>query len=361
MKPRERVKAALSGKKTDRCPFYVSFTPEFATRLKEDMKINQEDSSHNPHGGGNLYQLETALGQDLLVTSVGWANSYYQEEGDYYDEWGIGWNSVYYQTKYGTGRYTEVVDHPLDDRSKVDSYQSPDPTRPELYKEARNTIKNWQNDYYICGGVVTTIFETAWALRGLDQLLLDLLESPDLTEKILDIPFKYHLEVAKRLTILGVDMIWLGDDVGMQTSMLISPDTWRKFLKPRMAEIIATIKKINPEVKVAYHSDGDILPIIPDLIEIGLDVLNPVQPKCLNLKQLNNDFGDRLSFWGSIDEQETLPFGTPAEVIKEVKNHQEILGDNGGLIIGPTHHIQLDTPLENFWAMIEAIKGNHNN
>ena len=356
MKPRERVEAALSHRKPDRCPFFVSFTPEFAERLKEDLSLIDSSEAHNPHGGGNLYQLETALGQDLLVTSIGWANSYYQEPGDYADEWGIGWRSVQYQTAYGEGRYTEVVDHPLADDEAVESYQSPDPERPELYLEARKTLDKFQDDYYICGGVVTTIFETAWALRGLDRLLLDLLEKPELTEKILDIPFKYHLTVARKLAKMGADMIWLGDDVGMQNSMLISPDTWRKFLKPRMARLIREIKEINPDLKVAYHSDGDIYPIIPDLIEIGLDVLNPIQPKSLDPEELNREFGDQLCFWGTIDEQQTLPFGSPDDVRDEVRNRLKTIGKNGGLIIGPTHHLQLDTPLENFWAMIDTIK-----
>jgi uroporphyrinogen-III decarboxylase len=115
------------------------------------------------------------------------------------------------------------------------------------------------------------------------------------------------------------------------------------------------LKTLNPRVKIAYHSDGDIAAIIPELIEIGLDVLNPVQPNCLDPAELKRLYGDRLCFWGSIDEQHTLPFGTPADVRREVLTRLRTLGQGGGLIIGPTHHVQLDTPLENFWAMIEAI------
>ena len=131
---------------------------------------------------------------------------------------------------------------------------------------------------------------------------------------------------------------------------------WRKFLKPRMAKIISEVKAINPQVKVAYHSDGVILPIIPDLIEIGLDVLNPIQPASMDPAQLKRDFGDQLCFWGTIDEQHTLPFGSPDDVRAEVQTRLETIGKNGGLIIGPTHHVQLDTPMENFWAMVNTIK-----
>jgi uroporphyrinogen-III decarboxylase len=154
---------------------------------------------------------------------------------------------------------------------------------------------------------------------------------------------------------MGVDMIWIGDDVGAQDKMLMSPATWRKFLKPRMATFISTLKAIDPQIKIAYHSDGTIYPIIPDLIEIGVDVLNPVQPKCMDPGKVKQEHGDKLCFWGSIDEQYTLPFGSPAEVQQEVMRRLRTLGKDGGLIVGPTHHVQLDTPLENFWAMVNAV------
>jgi uroporphyrinogen-III decarboxylase len=137
--------------------------------------------------------------------------------------------------------------------------------------------------------------------------------------------------------------------------MLISPNHWRHFLKPRVATFIADLKAINPAVKVAYHSDGNILPIIPELIEIGLDILNPIQPASMDPAHLKREFGDKLCFWGSIDEQHTLPFGTPDSVRAEVLERLDTIGSGGGLIIGPTHHVQLDTPLENFWAMVHAI------
>jgi uroporphyrinogen-III decarboxylase len=152
-------------------------------------------------------------------------------------------------------------------------------------------------------------------------------------------------------------MIWLGDDIGHQQGMLISPRHWRRFFKPRMANIIERLKAINPQLKVAYHTDGCVYEVIPELIEIGLDVLNPVQPAAMDPVKLKREYGKDLCFWGSIDEQYTLPFGTPAEVRKEVLDRIVTLGSGGGLILAPTHHLQLDTPLENFWAMVEAVRG----
>ena len=356
MKPRERVQAALNHEEADRCPMQVSFTPEFADRLRKDMAI-QGNQVHNPHGGGNTYELERALGEDLLLTSVGWANSYYLDDKAYVDEWGVGWDLHAYETPFGTGHYTEMVRHPLADDQAISSYQPPDPNRPELYTAAAEVVSSFKDDYWIVGVTVTTILETAWALRGLEQILIDLASDPDLANHLLDIPYHYHLTAARKLVELGVDMIWTGDDVGSQNQMMISPRMWRKYLKPRMANFIAELKAINPEVKVAYHSDGDISPIIPELIEIGLDVLNPIQPASMDPVQIKKEFGEKLCFWGSIDEQHTLPFGTAAEVAAEVRQRLETIGKGGGLILAPTHHVQLDTPLENFWAMVNNITG----
>jgi uroporphyrinogen decarboxylase len=310
---------------------------------------------HNPHGGGNTYQLEREIQEDILLTSVGWANSYYQAPFTYTDEWGIGWKSVEYDTPFGKGRYTEISSHPLADDLAIEDYIPPDPARPELYTEAARVIREFKDEYWIAGVTVTTIFECAWGLRGYERLMSDMVLNPDLAERIFAFPYNFHLAAAKTLVEMGVDMIWIGDDVGAQNAMLISPAMWRKFFKGKLATFIAELKSINPHVKVAYHSDGNIYPIVPELIEIGLDVLNPLQPASMDLGRMKREFGDRLSFWGSIDEQHTLPFGTPSTVQAEVHDRLRTLGKNGGLILGPTHHVQLDTPMENFWAMVDTI------
>jgi uroporphyrinogen-III decarboxylase len=313
MKHRDRVVTALHHEAPDRCPMQVSFTPEFADRLRADLGL-WGGTEHNPHGGGNTYA-----------------------------------------TPYGTGRYTEMVGHPLADDDAVARYVPPDPNRPELYEDAARLIRDFRDEYWIVGVTVTTIFETAWALRGYARMLTDFVTHPDLAGRILDIPYRYHLTAAVKLVEMGVDMIWLGDDVGAQHAMLISPRHWRQFLKPRLAAFISTIKVINPGLKVAYHSDGTIYPIIPDLVEIGVDILNPIQSACMDPAELKRLYGDRLCFWGTIDEQHTLPFGGAADVAREVRERIEMVGKDGGLIIGPTHHVQLDTPMENFWAMVNTI------
>jgi len=187
MKHRERVEMALNHKKPYRCPMQISFTPEFASRLRKDMGF-EENTIHNPFGNENIYDLELSLGIDMLLPWVGWSGSYYQGD-NYTDEWGVHWRAVEYKTKYGTGKYTEMVKHPLENANDIESYCAPDPKRPELYLETEEIIKNYKNEYYIVGVVVTTIFESAWALRGLEQLLVDFVINPDIAEMVLEIPF----------------------------------------------------------------------------------------------------------------------------------------------------------------------------
>ena len=337
----------------------VSFTPEFAARLEAELGLGGQ-GGHNPHGGGNTYELERRLDQDMLLTSVGWVNGYYQagyqDVESYTDEWGVVWRTIEYETRFGRGKYTEPAGHPLADNALIESYRPPDPERTELYTQAEQAVRDYGDEYWIVGVTPTTIFECAWALRGYEQLLVDMATDQARANRILDIPFRYHLAVTQRLVRLGVDMIWLGDDIGGQRSMLMSPRMWRFYLRPRMAELIASLRLINPQIKIAYHTDGVVYPIIPDLIEIGIDVLNPIQPLAMDPFKLKHEHGDRLCFWGSIDLQHTMPYGTPAEVRDEVLARLRTLGRGGGLLIGPTHNLQLDTPLENFWALVNTIR-----
>jgi uroporphyrinogen decarboxylase len=358
MKHRDRVLAALHHEEPDRCPMQISFTPEFAARLEADLQVKGR-GLHNPHGGGNTYELERALDEDMLLTSVGWVNGYYQNGyqnvDSYQDEWGVTWKTIEYETPFGKGKYTEPFGHPLAEDRALETYLPPDPNRPELYNEAQRVLEEYKDEYWIVGVTPTTIFESAWALRGYEQLMIDMATEPDKAARFLDIPYSYHKFVTQRLVRLGVDMIWLGDDVGGQSSMLMSPRMWRQYLKPRMADLIASLRAINPQIKIAYHTDGVVYPIIPDLIEIGLDVLNPIQPMAMDPVKLKNEYGKNLCFWGSIDIQQTLPFGTPEQVKAEVITRLKTIGRGGGLLIGPTHNIQLDTPLENLWALVEAV------
>lgn len=354
MNSRERVITALNHIEPDRVPRLSSFTPEFAAKLRGHLGL--EGNLFNPHGGVE-HDLELKLGNDILLTAQGFANSYYKNvDRDYKDEWGIGWKIVEYKTKYGIGKYTEISENPLSEDNAIRTYTPPDPLVEERYMPSKRLIEEYGKEYPIMGVIVCTIFETAWALRGLDKLLIDFITNEELASKILDIPFNYHLYAGKKLVDMGVDIIWTGDDVGGQKGMLISPNIWRKYLKPRMAKLYSELKKINSDLKIAYHSDGSIYSIVDELIEIGLDILNPVQPKCMDPYYLKKRYGKNLSFWGTIDIQETLPFGTIKEVEDEVKERIRYMGPGGGFIISPTHNVQIDTPLKNFFTFWKAAE-----
>ena len=154
----------------------------------------------------------------------------------------------------------------------------------------------------------------------------------------------------------GIDVLWLGDDFGTQHAMLLSPRTWREFIKERYARLIAAYKAQNPSLKIAYHCDGYIEPIIPDLIEIGLDILNPIQPLSMDPAEIKRKYGQRLSFWGTVDVQNTFPFGTVQDVENEVRERIRSVAPGGGLILCSAHRVQPGTPLENILAYYRAAR-----
>ena len=152
----------------------------------------------------------------------------------------------------------------------------------------------------------------------------------------------------------GVDMVSCGDDIGMQDRLMMSPDLWRKWFKHRWQCLWASVKKVDPDCSLFYHSDGAIEPVIADLIEIGVEVLNPVQPECMDQQKLKRNYGDKLAFWGCIGTQSTMPFGTPSEVEASVRWCIENLGGDGGLFITPTHVLEPEVPWENIAALFAA-------
>jgi uroporphyrinogen-III decarboxylase len=201
-----------------------------------------------------------------------------------------------------------------------------------------------------------TIFELSWYLRGMDKLLIDMIDNSKFVNILMDKILEFYIPASKKIASLGVDIIWTGDDVGMQTGMLMSPDIFRKYIKERYRILISETKRSNKDIKIAFHSDGYLIPVIGDLIEVGVDILNPVQPKCMDPKEIKGKFGEDLCFMGTIDEQEVLPFGTIEDLKKEIDLRLETVGYNGGLIIGPTHNVQNDTAMEKVEFLFNYIK-----
>ncbi len=351
MTHKQRTLAATNHKEPDRVPICVLYTPEAEKNLLAHLGLDTSQTETYKSSGGIL-PLE--MDHDFLITWIGPCSGYYaQETPEYSDEWGIGWK--WFKNPSG-GSYTEIVYHPLAGDDDLSRLRIPDFADNRRYEGSREMIVKYGDEYAIMGGVACTLFELAWYLRGLENLMMDMLTNKDYANELLDRLMTWILVAGKKLIELGVDIIWVGDDAGMQDRMLIRPELWREFLKPRYARMFSEFKNTNPDIKIAFHSDGYIEPIIPDFIEIGLDILNPIQPKSMDPARLKKLYGDKLTFWGCVDIQEVLPFGTPEDVEREVKLRIETVGKVGGLLLAPAHNIQPDVKIENILAFYRAAR-----
>jgi uroporphyrinogen decarboxylase len=236
------------------------------------------------------------------------------------------------------------------------AFPFPDPMEPSNHAELDQWVAAIHEDGFAAAGFMQqTLFELAWEMRGMEKLLLDLVTNRPLVDYLLDRITEIRSKMAARYARAGVDLIRLGDDFGTQHSLMMSPQTFREMFKPRLKAIIDAARGENPDVLIFFHSDGSIMPLIGDFIEMGVDVLNPVQPECVDLAVVTREYGDRLSFWGGIGIQRTMPFGTPADVKEAAKRVIHVLGEGGGLVIAPTHALQPDVPWENVVALFEAV------
>ena len=201
-----------------------------------------------------------------------------------------------------------------------------------------------------------TIWETAWYLRRMDLLMLDMATEDAKAAYLLDKLTDLACFRAARYAEAGADILALGDDLGTQKSIMMSQGMYRTWLKPRLMRVIAAAKAVKPDIIIQYHSCGYVLPLIPDLIEAGIDVLNPVQPECMDVEQVLREFGGQISFNGTIGTQTTMPFGTPEEVQAIVRRNLELAGPRGGLLCCPTHMLEPEVPWANIEAYVEACR-----
>jgi uroporphyrinogen decarboxylase len=344
MTSKERMQTALAHEEPDRVPLDVWITPEIRDCLMAET------------GAKDAWEMKVALGHDCLMAFVGLVASFYlSDEPRYVDPWGITWARMPYAD--GKGSYTEMVEHPLaGDDSLLDSYRAPDPDEPRQYEELAMLIRRFGKTHSIVGGVSSSVFEGPWYLRGMDQFLQDMLVNKDYAHRLIDIVADFHLKAGLRLVRMGCDILLAGDDVGTQDRMLISPELFREFIKPRYAKLFGEYKSASPDLKIAVHICGYIEPIIDDLIEVGVDVLNPVQPLAMDPARLKKRFGKSLSFWGAVDDQKVLPFGSPADVEAEVRLRIAQLAPGGGYILCPSHNLQPTTPMENVRAFYRAAE-----
>ena len=366
---RERVLCALNHEEPDRVPIF--FGTSGATtmlapgydRLKAHLGIQGETTVF---WRGLQYVLmdEEVLawsGSDGRPLLAGPAPAVFTRdisENAYVDGWGCLWE------RRPGALYYEVVDSPIRTATidDLDRYPWPELAHPSRFAGLREKAKAIQDaGYAVVALSGVTPFEQSYMLRGVEQWMLDLAGDPDfalaLMRKITDL---MKASVIQLLEEAGdtIDVLVTGDDLGSQTSTLISPKMYRRLIKPFHVELMSEIKK-RTKAKIFYHSDGNIYSLLPDLIEIGVDLLNPVQVNAGDMgdtARLKREFGDRLSFCGAIDTGWVLPSGTPDDVHAEVRRRIKDLGPGGGYILASVHCIQPDVPVENVIAMLDEAK-----
>jgi uroporphyrinogen decarboxylase len=259
-----------------------------------------------------------------------------------------------YHPEKGTAR-------PLSDiRSLAElvKYVFPDLSNPARHSGLSRQVQRWHAQGLAVAGspphLGGQLFEAAWRLRGFENFMMDLVHRGELASYLLDQLASILVENALILARAGVDILLLDDDVAMPTRLMIDPAIWREYFKPRLANAINIAREESPELLVFYHCDGNFTKLIPDLVEIGVNVINPVQPDCMDAAAIKQEFGDRLAMWGTVGNARLWDWGTPDQIRAEVRRCIETLGPQG-LLLAPAYDIDF-TPFENIVAFIDAAE-----
>jgi uroporphyrinogen decarboxylase len=243
---------------------------------------------------------------------------------------------------------------------ELQAFPFPDLVAPYQAEKLASQVADLQARGLAAGGNLPhlggELFEAAWRLRGLEEFLIDLLQRPAWAHFVLDRLAELARRNAETLVRAGIDVLALDDDVGMPRTMMISPKVWRTFFKPRLAMIIEAARAIKPGLRVLYHSDGYFEPIVGDLMEIGVQAINPLQPDHMDALRIRRRFGPRLALWGTVGRHTTFSFSSPDDIRREVAHRIETLG-RAGLIMCPAYDIdEPDIPWENVVAFLEAVE-----
>jgi uroporphyrinogen decarboxylase len=348
MTPRERWLALLDGKRPDRVPCDYWATAEVTRRLLGELGCRSER------------ELWEALDIDKCIFL---APRHLRAKEDtwhipsLFSVWNIETALVPYMD--GLGVYEEAVNPPLAqvrERCELESFPWPCAEDWDT-SQLRDECLQWR-DYPIVGASYEP-FYLYCRLRGMDQALEDLLVNPDIVDAAMERIFEIHAGIVRRtMKAAGdlIDFIYVAEDLGTQQSLLMSPAAFRRFIRPWLARMVEIAQGLG--ARVFHHDDGAIYPLLPDLVEIGIDLLNPVQWRCrgMDRRMLAREFGGALVFHGGIDNQRTLPFGSPQDVRREVAENIEIFRQAKGYIIAPCHNLQANTPTENIIALYDAVK-----
>jgi uroporphyrinogen decarboxylase len=361
MNSRERVLRALKRKEglPDRVPVQFCLCQKLLEHFSKKLDIPisytnnlYEDCTYRMSGT----EIKLALGSDVVVTGAGTAGGFkidVKPDGTWVNEYGM-------RMKQGS-IYVEIVEFPLAHAQTIDdieNYQFPDPYAKGRYDDAEKLVKKYGKDYLVFADIEVTIFSLAQQLLGMEKLLMDMATGEEYIGRLFEKCADFQTKVGVELINKGIDAIWVGDDFGSQTNLLFSEALFRELLKPLYKKMVDAFKETNPDIITIIHSDGAVRKLLNDLYEIGFEVFNPVQPGVPghSPKELKDEFGEKLSFFGAIDQQELLPKGTDEELEKDIIEKINILGANGGYIVAPAHIIQSDVSPERVEKFIELCK-----
>jgi uroporphyrinogen decarboxylase len=351
MNHRENLKGLLKREKFDFYPVEFALCPRLQEIFREQTGSTLSWDEYFDFNWRGVGRIEYP-GQE----KTNWPSYYNQvmREGTFFDDYGVA-----HEPGSEAAKHMTRMHHPMKSFSRIEQFQEypyPSPSRAKIsgLKEKAGAIH--ERGLAALGGLWATVWEVPWYMRSMEELMMDMMDDDEKAEYHLNRCLEISCFEAAEFTRAGCDIIHLGDDVGMQTAIMISEDMYREWIKPRYKKLVEAAKAVNPDVIFSYHSCGYVRPFIQDFIDVGIDVLNPVQPECMDFKEIYEEFGDRISFWGTIGTQTTMPFGTSEEVRKCVLANLELTGDKGGLLCAPTHLLEPEVPWENVMAYVNAVR-----
>jgi len=331
MTKKERVYQAIQHKNADIVPYHVFFT---IPALEKTQKYY------------NDIDLESKIGNHLLCLNP-FLPFKEIKKGYFRDEFGVVWNK---SIDEDIGNPENCV---IQSKADLDELVMPTIKDDARFNDFKTLIKK-NNDQFVLCDFGFSLFERAWTMRGMENVLCDMACDGKFIETFLDRLLEWDLNMMDYIVKYDVDGIFFGDDWGQQQGLIMGPAHWRKYIKPRIAKLYARAGQ--HEKMVFIHSCGDIEEILPDLIEAGVDVLNPFQPEAFDIYKIKKSYGDKISFFGGMSTQKVLPFGSPEDVRKETRKLLKEIGNNGGYIFSPAHSIPKDVSVENMVAMLEVLQ-----
>lgn len=354
MKPKDRVLTALDHKEPDRVPIDFAATPETNEMLCESLNLlGHEDLLQKFCVDFRFVEPSCKVPTygsffgDPLIKDYG--------DGRYEDIWGIQFRKI----DYGLGVYYECDQSPLANIQCVEELNNfPSPNVQEIWDFSTIKFQTEENQEYAVVFDGAVLLQFCQPLRGMQQLMMDFSSNPILAQSILARVVEYWIELGTSILKAadgGIDIFTINDDYGMQHGPMFNPYTWRQYIKPLIQKAINAYKAYG--VKIAFHSCGSVVSFIPDFIEMGVDILDPIQVSAKGMipARLKSDFGDKICFRGAIDSQNILPYGSVEDVHLAVKSTLKDLARSGGYIFTSVHNIQPDVPLRNIVAMYEAV------